>query len=276
MRQRPTPGAGHLLTGAGAAIMLEKHGVFLAGLKRRGDHFPIEIGAVLGLDRAELGLLMTRKIRIIRMPRLHRIFVDPRQPLSGRVRKIELRRLRRVGARDDHPRRRAVHRAIVPPARFGQPRDDVRMRDIDRIEMLFEHPVLVADEIESPLALINAGERLDDPVTAGERSPLALGEAVEMAIAGPLRAPDQAAILHRVHVRKVEPAPRARSFGEQDGRFARRGIDLEHVERLLVAALALHQQGRSVLRPVNPRQIDVGIAAEIDLHLGRSIRLHHV
>src|ERR1700740_829560 len=119
--------------------------------------------------------------------------------------------------------------------------------------MLFERPVLVADEVEPALGLVDAGKVLHHPGTLGELSPFALGETVEMAIAVALRAPDQAAVLQRaIGVAEVETAPLAGLLGEEYRRLAGRRIDAEHVENLLVAALALHEQGLAVGRPVDP------------------------
>ena len=73
----------------------------------------------------------------------------------------------------------------------------------------------------------------------------------------------------------VERDPGLRGFGDQHFRGARRGIDREQVERLLVAALALDVERAAVLRPVDACDIDVGIGAEIDLGAVRAVGGHH-
>ena len=278
LRQRPLPAARHLLAGAGAAVMFEEHRVFLARHQRRGDHLPIQRAAVLGLDRPELRRLMAGEIGVIGMPRADRILVDPFQPLAAGVRQIDLRRLPGVRARDDEAARRAIHRRRIGPTALGQSRQHVRPCDIDRIQMLLEHIVLRAGQVDPTFRLVDADQPGDDPRPLGQLRPFALGAAqVQVAIAVPLRPPDQAAVRqHAIIVAEVDPAPRPRLFGEQHLRRARRRIDGEHVERRLVAALALHQQRLAVRRPVDPRQIDVRIAPQVDLHLPRSVRPHHV
>ncbi|PAV92559.1 hypothetical protein WR25_16042 [Diploscapter pachys] len=278
LRQRPLPATRHLLASARTAIMFEEHGIFFARHQRRGDHLPIQRAAVLRLDRPELRRLVAGEIGVIGMPRPDRILIDPLQPLAVRVRQIDLRRLPGIRARDDEAARRAVHRRAVRPPPLGQPRQHVRPRDIDRIQMLFEHIVLQPGEVDAPLRLIHTDQARYDPRPLGQLRPLARRAAqVQMAIAIPLRPPDQAAVLqHAIIVAEVDPAARARFLGEQHLRLARRGIDGQHVERLLVATLALHQQRLAVGRPVDARQIDVRVAAQIDLHLPRPVRPHHI
>ena len=74
----------------------------------------------------------------------------------------------------------------------------------------------------------------------------------------------------------MEVEPGRRGLAEQHARAAVGGIDAEHIEALLVAALALDEQGVAVGRPIDPREIDVRIGAEIDLDPARAVRSHDV
>ena len=73
-------------------------------------------------------------------------------------------------------------------------------------------------------------------------------------------------------VAEVDPAAGARRLGEEDGRLAGRGIDLEHVELALRAVLALDVERAAVGGPVDAGEVDVLVRAEIDLDLVAAVR----
>ena len=100
---------------------------------------------------------------------------------------------------------------------------------------------------------------------------------VELAIAIALRPPQQTAIFQEaVIVAEVDPVILARSlFGEPHFAVAGCRIDLEHIEHGLLAVLALDINRAAVGRPIDPRDIDVGVVAQIDLDLVAAIGVHH-
>jgi hypothetical protein len=55
---------------------------------------------------------------------------------------------------------------------------------------------------------------------------------------------------------------------EERARGAGRGVGLQQGEGLLVAALALHGKGRAIGQPLDPREVGVGIGAEVHAHGG--------
>src|SRR6185436_5232090 len=127
--------------------------------------------------------------------------------------------------------------------------------------------VEIAGEIDAVAPLVDAGHSIHLPIAMGESGPAAAIEPVEVGKTGPLRAPDQAAVAQRFEI-VVEVEPGLRPFGEQDRRPAGGGIDAEQIELLLVATLALDEQGAAVRPPVRPCEIDVRIVAQIDLDAG--------
>ena len=132
--------------------------------------------------------------------------------------------------------------------------------------MLLRRGLGIAGEIDAARCLINAHNGLHCPCALGQLRPFAVPETINMAEAITLRRPDKAAVgKHAQIVMQVQPG--LAGFAEQHARRARCGIDLQHIEPFLVAALALHQQAFRVGHPVHPRQIDVGIGAKIDLYM---------
>jgi hypothetical protein len=73
-----------------------------------------------------------------------------------------------------------------------------------------------------------------------------------------LGAPDEAAVGQNAEI-VVEVDPRLRGFAQHDRAGACDGIDREQIELRLRAILALHIERLAVRRPIDPRQIDIGI-----------------
>ena len=151
------------------------------------------------------------------------------------------------------------------------------MRDIHRIELFLKRRGAITDEIEPALVLIDTDQRLDVPIAARQRRHAAPGKMVEMTVAGPLRPPDQAAVLHRVECRRqVDPALRARSLGNQHAGRARRRIDLQQIEHGLIPRFARDVERVAVCRPIDAGKVDIGVRPHINLHLTAAIGLHHI
>ncbi len=74
----------------------------------------------------------------------------------------------------------------------------------------------------------------------------------------------------------MEIDPSLRRFSEEDRRFARFRINLQYIQRLLIAGLALNEQALAIRHPIDAREIDIGILAHIDAHLARTISLDDV
>ena len=90
--QRAAPIAQHLLV-ARPAIVREEHRIAFARLDRRGDHFPVELGAVSGLDRTEGGRAVSGKVGGIGMLGIQPVLFHPGEPLALAVGDVDLRGL---------------------------------------------------------------------------------------------------------------------------------------------------------------------------------------
>ena len=120
---------------------------------------------------------------------------------------------------------------------------------------------------------VDAGDRFDRPVARGQRIEPAVVEAVEMREAAALRLPEQAAVgEHMEGVVEVDPA--VRPLAEHDFCQPGRRIDLEQIERLLVAAQPLDVERLAVGRPVDAGQIEIGVGTEVDTRLVATVGVH--
>ena len=280
LHQRRIPRALHRLRSR-AAVMLHEHGIFLPSHQLGRDHHVMKRAAVGGLHRPELGRLMRGDVGIIGVPRRQPVLVEPGDALARGIRQIGLRGLLGVGAGEQHARRRLVHRNAavaadaVGPARIGQALGRAHRLIVEGVDLRFERRILVAGEPDAVARLIEAEHLVDHPGATRQLGPLPPGEAVEVAVAVALGPPDQAAVLQDPQiVRQVEPAVGCRRLGEDHGRAAGRGIDLQHVEPGLLAVLALHVERRSVRRPIDACEVDVGVRPHVHLHPRRAVGVH--
>ena len=93
--------------------------------------------------------------------------------------------------------------------------------------------------------------------------------------AGLFRRPDEVAVFEGLEV-VGQRHPGIRGPRQDHPRGPRRGIDAQQVQRLLVARLALDIEGAAVGGPVHPRQIDVGVGAQIDLRPLARVPVMHI
>ena len=215
------------------------------------------------------------------MRTLDAVFLDPREALARGIAEIGLRRLGIGAAGHDQRLALAVHRGAVVEGEIGQPLQLLGRLQIEGIDLRRQHIIARTDERDAAGFFIHADEIGDDPRTLGKLLPLTFAmmvllEAIEMAEAIAFGPPDQAAIGEEaIGVRQVDPAAFCRLFGEQDLRLAGGRIDLEHVEPGLCAVLALNVERLAIGRPIDAREVDVLIRAEIDLHPALAVRADH-
>ena len=272
---RRAPAARHLPPAARPAIHLHEHRIFPPGHARGRQQLVLQRAAVLGLQRPEHRHRMARQIGGIRMRRIQPVLLDPRGPRAAGIGQIHLRRLLRVRSEHQRMRRRTVHRRGVEPARLGQLHGRLRFRQIDHIQLLLDRAVAIGQEIHLAAGLVDADHVLHRPVAPGQRAPFAARIAIEMRKAAAFGHPDETAVGQRMQP-VVQVDPRLGGLAEQQLRLARIRVHFQQVQPVLVAALALHIQRSAILRPVDPRQIDIGIAAQIHLHPAGAVGRHHI
>src|SRR5579872_4560933 len=181
---------------------------------------------------------MRRHERCVRMRRVEPVFFYPREALSRVIGKINLRRLVRRGTGDDQASAVLVHHCRVGEPPFGQPPRLAWAKIIDRVHMLFENVVLIAGEEQTMVRFVYANKAGHDPCAMGNWRPLAIQPSVNVMVAGPLRAPNQAAVTKRTEI-IVEVDPRLGCFPEEQPTCTGCRVDSEQIESLLVAAFAL-------------------------------------
>src|SRR3954447_6066526 len=138
---------------------------------------------------------MRRNIGRVRVAAIELVLFDPLDPLARRVGKINLWRLFRRRAADKQPCAALVHLGGVPITGLSQPLRLTRIEIIDRIDVAFEHAILVAGEEEPVIGVVYADWARHLPVAPSDRRPLAVRPTVEVMETAAFRAPDQAAVL---------------------------------------------------------------------------------
>ncbi|MNS62326.1 hypothetical protein D3C72_953840 [compost metagenome] len=224
----------------------------------------------MALQRAEGRLLLARGIGPEGVAGLKLVLFDPAHALA--VDRIERRLHRRVhvGVVADIGRARVVDRSAPPAA---------ARRDLGRgcgplvagAEQLLLDRVFLAvahrrGEEDLARRLVDAFQRLDRIVAARDRAQAATVAVVEIEVvpAALFRGPDEVAVLQRLEA-VGQRHPGGRALRSDDTAGARRRIDAQQVQGLLVARQALDVEGPPVLGPVDAGQIDVGVGAQVDL-----------
>ncbi len=96
-----------------------------------------------------------------------------------------------------------------------------------------------------------------------------------MAETGAFGTPDEIAIGQRLEI-VVHAHPGRLVFAQQHVRGAGGRIDRQQVERGLVARLTLDIQRFGIARPIDPRDVDIGIGAQVDFHRLAAITGLHI
>ena len=97
--------------------------------------------------------------------------------------------------------------------------------------------------------LVDTGEALHHPRSAGQLRPFAVGESIQMAISVPLGPPDEAAVVEEfVVVAEVDPVLGRGLLAEEELALAGRRIDGKRIERGLRAVEPLDEQPFAIAR----------------------------
>src|SRR4029079_13712790 len=103
-----------------------------------------------------------------------------------------------------------------------------RREVIDRINVAFDHPVLVAGEEEPVVRVVHPYQPRHGPIALCQLRPSSVSEAVEVVEAAALRPPDETAVPQWLKV-VVEVDPRRRRLRHNNPALPRRGIDRQQV-----------------------------------------------
>ncbi len=244
-------------------------------------------------QRAELGHSPARQIGEIGMALVQPVLLDPAH--EGPVGPIQarLRRGVQIGIVADECRACLVHRRRPPAAVRGyrlepgqgfiqgRPPDPLDRRPLaldvahgvaatrDVAQAVAPGDALGAFRIaerggEEDLArlLIDAVQALHRPRAIGDRPDHLTVAVVQIQVLPPglFRRPDEVPVLQRLETGFVALQLLDR-LGQDHTAGARGRIDAQQVQRLLVPRLALHIQSAPIGRPVDPRQINVGVFA---------------
>ena len=136
----------------------------------------------------------------------------------------------------------------------------------DRVDLPIDDRVPVGGEIDESRGLIHRQQFVDVPTAHRQRAAQRAIEVVEIQVicAGSFRRPDERRLLFQKTqvVRQIDPHRR----GLRDQRSLPQcgGIDQDEVEPLLIAGEALEGEPAAIRRPVDAREINVRIGAQID------------
>ena len=192
---------------------------------------------------------------------------DPRavDPVQGR-----LGRGVRIGIVADIGGRRPVDRDVPPAAGGGDRHRIDRAVQAGAEHLLLDRQFLAVahggGEIDLARLFVDSVQMFDRIVAARDRPDTAAVAVVQVQVppAAVLVRPDETAVRQDVEV-VVQIDPGLGLLAEDDARGTGGRIDTQQVERLLVARLTLDIQGLAVLGPIDPRQIDVGVRAQVHL-----------